>query len=80
MEEIGSMNNEQFFWYMFSQWAVAAGTIVVAIVALWGHIIRARWFGPAVWGHVRGGHLQRHRSDRRRRAPTDGDADDADLG
>ena len=46
VEEIGSMNNEQFFWYMFSQWAVAAGTIVVAIVALWGHIIRARWFGP----------------------------------
>lgn len=28
------MNNEQFFWYMFSQWAVAAGTIVVAIVLM----------------------------------------------
>ena len=39
------MKDAQFFWYMVSQWAVAAGTIVVAIVALWGHIIRARWFG-----------------------------------
>lgn len=46
MEVIVAMNNDQFFWYMVSQWAVAAGTIVVAIVALWGHIIRARWFGP----------------------------------
>jgi hypothetical protein len=40
------MNNCQFFWYMVSQWAVAAGSIAVAIVALWGHVIQARWFGP----------------------------------
>ncbi|MGA1843364.1 MAG: hypothetical protein ACMUIS_02240 [bacterium] len=40
------MNDCQFFWYMVAQWAVAAGTIFVAIVALWGHMIRARWFGP----------------------------------
>lgn len=46
MEGTGAMNDCQFFWYMVSQWAVAAGTIVVAIVALWGHVIRARWFGP----------------------------------
>jgi hypothetical protein len=40
------MNDCQFFWYMVCQWVLAAGTIAVAIVALWGHIIRARWFGP----------------------------------
>ena len=40
------MNDNQFCWYMISQWAIAIGSIVVAIVALWGHVIRARWFGP----------------------------------
>ena len=40
------MSDSQYFWYMVSQWAVAVGTIIVAIVALWGHIIRAHWFGP----------------------------------
>ncbi len=40
------MNDCQFFWYMVTQWALAVGTIAVAILALWGHIIRARWFGP----------------------------------
>jgi hypothetical protein len=40
------MNDCQYFWYMVSQWAVAFGTIILAIVAIWGHIIRTRWFGP----------------------------------
>ena len=40
------MNDKQFFWYMVSQWTLAAGTIVLAVLAIWGHIIRIRWLGP----------------------------------
>lgn len=40
------MHDNQFFCYMTSQWAIAIGSVVVAIVAVWGHIIRAHWFGP----------------------------------
>jgi hypothetical protein len=44
------MNDSQFFWYMICQWtltvATIAGTIVLAVVALWGHIIRIRLLGP----------------------------------
>ena len=39
------MNDKQFFWYMLSQWILAGGTIALAVVALWGHIIRVRWLG-----------------------------------
>jgi len=31
---------------MICQWTLAMATIGLAAVALWGHIIRARWFGP----------------------------------
>lgn len=40
------MSESQFFWYMLCQCVLALGTIFLAIVALWGHIIRLRWFGP----------------------------------
>jgi hypothetical protein len=40
------MNKDQFFWYMISQWTLALGTILVAVFAIWGHIIRIRWLGP----------------------------------
>ena len=31
---------------MVCQWVLVAGTITLAAVALWGHIIRTRWLGP----------------------------------
>ncbi|SRR6266702_1841998 len=40
------MTNNQFFWYMVCQWILTVGTIVLAIVAIWGHVIRMKWFGP----------------------------------
>ena len=40
------MSESQYFWYMVCQWALVVGTLTLAIVALWGHIIRERWFGP----------------------------------
>ncbi len=40
------MSNSQYFWYMVCQWAVVVGTLTLAVVALWGHIIKDRWLGP----------------------------------
>lgn len=40
------MTDSQFFWYMICQWVLAVGTFLVAVFALWGHMIRLRWFGP----------------------------------
>jgi len=40
------MNESQFFWYMICQWTLVVGTMILAVVALWGHIIRVRWLGP----------------------------------
>ena len=40
------MSESQFMIYMVCQWILAVGTIALAIVALWGHIIRSRWLGP----------------------------------
>ena len=40
------MSESQYFWYMVCQWALVFVTLTLAIVALWGHIIRERWFGP----------------------------------
>ena len=40
------MNDSQFFWYMLCQWAMVIGTLLLAVIALWGHIIRGRWLGP----------------------------------
>jgi hypothetical protein len=31
---------------MICQWVLAFGTIAVAVVAVWGHVIKARWLGP----------------------------------
>jgi len=40
------MSESQFFWYMVCQWAMVVGTLLLAIIALWGHIIKGRWLGP----------------------------------
>ncbi|TSA52523.1 MAG: hypothetical protein D4R45_06930 [Planctomycetaceae bacterium] len=40
------MDKSQFFWYMVCQWAMVVGTLLLAIIALWGHIIKGRWLGP----------------------------------
>jgi hypothetical protein len=40
------MTDCQFFWYMLCQWTLVLATLVLAAIAIWGHIIRARFFGP----------------------------------
>ena len=40
------MTEKQFFWYMLCNWSLVVATIVLSIVAIWGHMLRARWFGP----------------------------------
>ena len=42
------MSESQFFWYMVCQWAIAVGALLLAIIALWGHIIKGRWLGPKI--------------------------------
>ncbi len=40
------MSETQFTTYMISQWVLVVGTLLLAAVALWGHLIRARFLGP----------------------------------
>ena len=40
------MSDSQFFWHIVSQWGLAVATMVLAVVAIWGHIIRNLWLGP----------------------------------
>jgi len=40
------MTDDQFFWYMVVQIALALGTIALAVMALWGHTIRMKLYGP----------------------------------
>jgi hypothetical protein len=31
---------------MLTQWLLAAGTLILAVIAIWGHVIRAKLYGP----------------------------------
>jgi hypothetical protein len=40
------MTDCQFFWYMLVQIVLALSTIALAVIAIWGHVIRAKLYGP----------------------------------